>query len=105
MNIRYIQESGKDYIDKEELAKAINVSCDTAKKYIQEVENLVIEGFYPRYSILRKEKVVRVNYHTVVHYLTFANLFKEKNSRKLIPQLDIGKIKEFLGHQRKVVNI
>lgn len=100
MRIQYIVQDEKEYIDKDELAKAINVTKDTAKKYILEVEKLIQDGTYPKYAILRNGKVLRVNYYAIIHYLTFADYLKNKNAKKHVPTLNIEHIREFLGHSR-----
>lgn len=100
MKIKFFEVNGHTYMDKNAFADSICVSEKTAKKYIREIEEEMLEGTYKKYAVIRLGKILAVNTLVAVHYLTYASYLKEKNTRKLVPSFNAKEVREFMGMDR-----
>ena len=85
------------YVTKKQLCAELEVSPNTVKDRIHEIEEEIKKGRYEEYAVMRDGQFLAVNYYVWVDYMTYRQRLKEKNLRKFVPPFNPGKIAPYAG--------
>ena len=85
------------YVTKKQLCKELELSGNTVKDRINEIEDEIKKGRYDEYAVIRDGQLLAVNYYVWIDYLTYRQRLREKNLRKFVPAFDPGKVAGYGG--------
>lgn len=85
------------YITKKQIAEELEISPNTVKSRIQEIEEEIKNGRYDEYAVIRDGQLLAVNYFVWIDFLTYRQRLQEKNLRKFVPPFDPKKVAPYAG--------
>mgnify|MGYP000786452920 CR=1 FL=1 len=97
MKVTNIKRQRIPYVTKKQLAEELEISPNTVKTRIQEIEEEIQKGRYEEYAVMRDGQLLAVNYMVWIDYITYRQRLREKNLRKFVPPFDPKKIASYAG--------
>lgn len=97
MKVTSIKKQRIPYVTKKQLAEELEISPNTVKARIQEIEEEIQKGRYEEYAVMRDGQLLAVNYMVWIDYITYRQRLREKNLRKFVPPFDPEKIAPYAG--------
>ena len=85
------------YVTKKQLCKELELSGNTVKDRINEIEDEIKNGRYDEYAVIRDGQLLAVNYYVWIDYLTYRQRLREKNLRKFVPNFEPKKVARYAG--------